>query len=87
LSIAAKFVCRIEDIDLRNQLAKARGDLQKAIADLNDANLTMARDRQLFAKEVILAKERDDAITRLSARRQSNAWENDIAWTKWAVSG
>jgi RND family efflux transporter MFP subunit len=62
-------VCRIEDIDLRNQLAKAKGDLQKAIADQNDAILTMARDRELFAREVISAKERDDARTRIAQTR------------------
>ena len=54
-------VCRIEDIDLKNQLAQARGDLAKAEAELHLAELTLARDRRLYANKVISAKERDDA--------------------------
>ncbi len=62
-------VCRIEDVDVRNQLAKARGELQDALADLHDAELTMARNRELFRREVISAKARDDSITRLERSR------------------
>jgi RND family efflux transporter MFP subunit len=58
-------VCRIESIDIVNQLEKAKGDLAKAVADQKDAERTMARDRRLFANEVISAKERDDAVTRV----------------------
>ncbi|HJU28088.1 MAG TPA: efflux RND transporter periplasmic adaptor subunit [Candidatus Binataceae bacterium] len=54
-------VCRIEDVDIKNQLAQARGNLAKARAQLHLSELTMARDRELFRKGVISAKERDDA--------------------------
>src|ERR1700720_1126546 len=49
-------VCRVEDIDIRNQLAKAQGTLQDAQADLRDAELTVARNRELFRREVISAQ-------------------------------
>lgn len=64
-----QIVCRIEDVDVRNQLAKARGELQDAQANLHDAELTMERDRELFRREVISAKARDDSITRLERSR------------------
>jgi len=64
-----QIVCRIEDIDIRNQLAKARGELQDALANRHDAELTMERDRELFRREVISAKARDDSITRLERSR------------------
>jgi len=56
-------VCEIEDIDLRNQVAKARADLAKSSADLADARRTMGRDTQLFSEHVIATNERDDAST------------------------
>jgi HlyD family secretion protein len=58
-------VCRIEDVDVRNQLAKAQGDLQNAFADLKDAELTAARDRELFRQKVISAQARDDSVARV----------------------
>ena len=54
-------VCRTEDIDIKNQLAKARGDLANASAALRNAEITMARDDKLYAEHVISAKDRDDA--------------------------
>lgn len=62
-------LCRIEDTDVRNQLARAQGELQDAIANLHDAELTIARDRELFRHDVISAKARDDSITRLERSR------------------
>jgi HlyD family secretion protein len=66
-------VCFIEDADVRNQLAKARGDLEKAEADLRDAQRTYSRNIRLFQHEVISAKERDDAITGLERTRAAVA--------------
>lgn len=56
-------VCRIEDIDLRNQLAKSKADLAHAEADLAQARRDLARDNQLARQNVIATKIRDDAIT------------------------
>lgn len=64
-----QIVCRIEDVDIRNQLAQAKGQLADAEGDLHDAERTMARYRQLFAAEVISAKDRDDAVTHLERSR------------------
>jgi RND family efflux transporter MFP subunit len=58
-----ELVCEIEDVDIRNQLAKARADQAKAVADLAEARRTYARDAQLFEEHVISTKERDDAQT------------------------
>src|SRR5271154_5595986 len=49
-------VFRIEDIDIKNQLAKAVGDLANANAALRDAEITMARNDKLFEETVISAK-------------------------------
>jgi RND family efflux transporter MFP subunit len=62
-------VYRIEDLDVRNQLAKAQGDLQNALADLKDAELTAARDRELFRRQVISAQARDDSVSRVERAR------------------
>jgi RND family efflux transporter MFP subunit len=56
-------VCRIEDIDLRNQLAKSQADLAHAQADLAQARRDLARDTELARQNVIATKLRDDAIT------------------------
>ncbi len=56
-------VCLIEDIDLRNQLAKSRADLAHAEADVAQARRDLGRDEQLSREHVIAAKVRDDAIT------------------------
>jgi RND family efflux transporter MFP subunit len=62
-------VCRTEDVDIKNQLAKARGDLANASAALRNAELTMARNDKLYAEHVISAKERDDARAALDSNR------------------
>src|SRR5271156_5473776 len=54
-------VCRTEDVDIKNQLANARGNLANASATLRDAEITMARNEKLYADKVISAKDRDDA--------------------------
>jgi RND family efflux transporter MFP subunit len=56
-------VCLIEDIDLRNQLAKAKADLAHARADVAQAQRDLNRDNQLARENVIATKIRDDAIT------------------------
>src|SRR5260221_12225770 len=45
-----QIVCRTEDIDIKNQLAKARGDLANASADLRNAEITIARNDRLYAQ-------------------------------------
>jgi RND family efflux transporter MFP subunit len=62
-------VCRIEDIDIRNQLAKAQGTLLNALADLRDAELTVARNRELFSRGVISAQARDDSVAQVERSR------------------
>jgi len=62
-------VCRSEDIDIKNQLAKARGDLANAAAALRNAEITMARNDKLYAEHVISAKDRDDARMTLDSDR------------------
>jgi RND family efflux transporter MFP subunit len=62
-------VCRIEGIDIDNQLAKARGDLANAIASLRNAEITAARTDRLYAEHVVSAKERDDARAMLDSDR------------------
>ena len=62
-------VCRTEDVDIKNQLAKARGDLANASAALRNAQITMTRNDRLYAEHVISAKERDDARAALDSNR------------------
>jgi RND family efflux transporter MFP subunit len=64
-----QIVCRIEDIDVKNQLAKARGDLANANASLRNAEIMMARQERLYAAHVISAKDRDDARAALGSDR------------------
>jgi RND family efflux transporter MFP subunit len=56
-------VAMIEDIDLRNQLAKSQADLAHAQANLSQARRDLVRDNQLSKENVIATKTRDDAIT------------------------
>ena len=56
-------VCLIEDIDLRNQLAKSKADLAHAEANLAQARRDLVRDEALSKENVIAVKTRDDAIT------------------------
>ncbi len=58
-------VCRIEDIDLKNQLAHARAEVELAKVNLADAQRTANRDRRLIENAVISQKEYDDAVTRV----------------------
>src|SRR5512146_221026 len=62
-------ICRTEDVDVKNQLAKARGDLANASAALRNAEITMARNDKRYAERVISAKERDDARAALDSNR------------------
>jgi RND family efflux transporter MFP subunit len=58
-------VCRIEDVDLRNQLAHARAQLELARVNLADAQRTQLRDQRLIENHVISQKEYDDATTKV----------------------
>src|ERR1019366_4168071 len=58
-----QIICRIEDIDVRNQLRKAEADLLQAQANMMNAKRTIDRDERLFAQHVIAVKDRDDART------------------------
>jgi len=62
-------VFRIEDVDLRNQLAKARGDLENAESTLNDDELQAERMEALFARKVVAAAQRDTAVNKLGESR------------------
>jgi RND family efflux transporter MFP subunit len=64
-----QIVCRTENIDIKNQLAKAVGDLANATATLDNAQRTAARNDQLYAERVISAKERDDTRATLDSDR------------------
>jgi len=83
-------VCEIEDIDLRNQVAKAHADLAKANADLADARRTMGRETQLLGEHIISTKEHDDVTTTLadddaaveSARANLKFYEDQLADTQ-----
>jgi RND family efflux transporter MFP subunit len=66
-------VCRTEDIDIKNQLANARGNLANASATLRDAEITMARNEKLYVEHVISAKDRDDARAALDSARGAAA--------------
>jgi HlyD family secretion protein len=62
-------VCRVEDIDIRNQLAQAKGNLQNALADLRNQEITVARNRELYRREVISAQARDDSVAQVERSR------------------
>jgi RND family efflux transporter MFP subunit len=61
---AGQVVCRIEDIDIKNQLAKADAELANAVAELNNAERTRQRDQGLFVENVISPQAYDDAVAR-----------------------
>jgi RND family efflux transporter MFP subunit len=58
-----QIICRIEDIDLKNQFRKAEADLLQSQANMNMAKRNIDRDDRLFAQHVIPLKDRDDAQT------------------------
>jgi HlyD family secretion protein len=62
-------VCRIEDIDIKNLLAKADADLANAVAELNNAERTRRRSQGLFDENVISAQANDDAAARAEKDR------------------
>lgn len=83
-------VCQIEDIDLRNQLAKSNADVAHAEADLAQAKRDLARDRTLVEAHAVATKTLDDAITLveqdqanvLSARANSKYYADQLADTE-----
>ena len=66
---AGQVVCTIEDVDIRNQYAKAVADLASARAEVADAERTLRRNQALFAQKVIAEQTRDDAATRVDKDR------------------
>jgi RND family efflux transporter MFP subunit len=66
-------VCRIEDVDIRNQLAQARANLLSAQAEADNAQRTMKRDAELFVRGVIATQTRDDALNQLEKDRAAVA--------------
>src|SRR5271168_4373335 len=56
-------VALIEDIDLRNELAKSQADLAHSEANLAQARRDLARDNELAKANGIATKARDDATT------------------------
>ena len=80
-------VALIEDIDLRNQLAKCSADLAHAQADLAQARRDLARDKTLTNANVLATKTLDDAITTvqqdeanvLSAQANAKLYADQIA--------
>jgi RND family efflux transporter MFP subunit len=83
-------VAVIEDIDLRNQLAKSNADLAHAQANLAQARRDLARDETLTTANVIATKTRDDALTSvqqdeadvLSAQANSKFYADQITDTQ-----
>jgi RND family efflux transporter MFP subunit len=63
-------VCRIEDIDIRNQFEKAKADLAHNEADLAQAKRNLSRDNTLYASRIVATQVRDDALT---AEQQAEA--------------
>jgi len=66
-------VCKIEDVDLRNQLRRANADLERAKVDLADAARTARRNRRLIEKAVISQKEYDDSATKVGQAKAALA--------------
>jgi len=60
-----QLVCRIEDVDIRNQLAQAEGNLATVQATLRNAKRTMVRDKRLYARHILADQDYDDALTTL----------------------
>ena len=58
-------VCKIEDVDLRNLLLKAKADLQQAQANLENAQLTWSRNSALYAHKVVSTQQYDDSRMQL----------------------
>jgi HlyD family secretion protein len=56
-----QIVCRIEDIDLQNQLRKSEAAILHDQADMDDAKRTLSRDNALFRERILSAQDRDDA--------------------------
>jgi RND family efflux transporter MFP subunit len=83
-------VAVIEDIDLKNQLAKSNADLAHAEANLAQARRDLVRDNQLSKESIIATKTRDDALTAvdqdqadvLSAQANSKFYADQIADTE-----
>ena len=62
-------VFKIEDIDIRNELANARGNLANVEAELHDDELQARRMQALFDRNVVSAQQRDDAVAKYGESR------------------
>ncbi|MGH7947685.1 MAG: efflux RND transporter periplasmic adaptor subunit [Candidatus Binataceae bacterium] len=56
-------VCRIEDVDLKNQFRRAQADVAQARARVSETRREFNRMRQLFTEKVVSVRERDNAET------------------------
>ncbi len=56
-------VCRIEDIDLKNQLRRAEAEVAQARAKVSETLREFNRMRQLFAEKIVAERDRDNAET------------------------
>jgi HlyD family secretion protein len=66
---AGQVVCRIEDVDVKNQVARADADLANAVAEMNNAERIKKRNQGLFAENVISTDAYDAAVTRAEKDR------------------
>ncbi|HTT76661.1 MAG TPA: efflux RND transporter periplasmic adaptor subunit [Candidatus Binataceae bacterium] len=62
-------VFKIEDIDIRNELANARGNLANVEAELHDDELQARRMQALFDRNVVSAQQREDAVAKYGESR------------------
>lgn len=60
-----KLLCVFYDKKIQQQLLKAKADLAEAIADLDNARVTLARKEALVKKEMVSKQDYDDAKTRV----------------------
>jgi HlyD family secretion protein len=58
-----QLVCRIEDVDLRNQLRRAEAEVAQARAKVSETRREFSRMRQLFAEKIVAERDRDNAET------------------------
>ena len=56
-------ICKIEDVDLRNQYNKAKANQTKAEADAAETARDDVRMKLLFDEHIATEKQRDDAVT------------------------
>jgi HlyD family secretion protein len=66
---AGQVVCQVEDIDIKNQLARSDADLANTTAELSNAERIRQRYQGLFAENVVSVDAYDAAVTRAAKAR------------------